>query len=154
MFAGNITLSNRFFLHFLFTTKPCSANTHWIRSVIVLFDVNLIGIDDQFIICIMIVSWNFLLLDEMKCHAIWKMTESASLTIYTRYLRIVLFIFYLFFFFFLPQRWVRAFAPQAEGWVFESQAQQTFVVKPGSDSFSAKRSAIGVSATGPRRYTS
>ena len=94
--CSNITLSNRFFLHFLFTTKPCSANTHWIRSVIVLFDVNLIGIDDQFIICIMMVSWNFLLLAEMKCHAIWKMTESASLTIYSRYLRIVLFIFYLF----------------------------------------------------------
>ena len=29
---------------------------------------------------------------------------------------------------------VRAFAPQAEGWVLESQPQQTFVVKTGFNS--------------------
>ena len=46
---------------------------------------------------------------------------------------------------------VRAFAPQAEGWVFESQTRQTQAVKTGSDSYTAKRSAIGVSVTGPRR---
>ena len=44
---------------------------------------------------------------------------------------------------------VRAFAPQAEGWVFEYQLRQT-----SSDSTTAKRSAIheltGVSVTGPR----
>ena len=48
-------------------------------------------------------------------------------------------------------QWVRAFAPQAEGWVFESQPRQSYVVKTGSDSSTAKRSAIGVSVTGPRR---
>ena len=37
-------------------------------------------------------------------------------------------------------QWVRTFAPQAECWVLESQ-----VVKTGSDSSTAKRSAIGVS---------
>ena len=42
--------------------------------------------------------------------------------------------------------WVRALAPQAEGWVFESQPRQI-----ASDSCSAKRSAIGVSVTGRRR---
>ena len=31
-------------------------------------------------------------------------------------------------------QWVRVFAPQAEGWVFESQQRQTQVVKTGSDS--------------------
>ena len=36
---------------------------------------------------------------------------------------------------------VRAYAPQAEGWMFET----------GSDSSNAKRSALGVSVTGPRR---
>ena len=45
---------------------------------------------------------------------------------------------------------VRAFAPQAEGWMFESQTRQTQAVKTGSDSYTAKRSAIGVSVTGPR----
>ena len=40
----------------------------------------------------------------------------------------------------VPQ-WVKAFARQAEGWVFET----------GSDSSNAKRSALGVSVTGPRR---
>ena len=50
------------------------------------------------------------------------------------------------------RRWrVRAFAPQAVGWVFESQPRQTLVVGTGSDSSIAKRSAIGVSLTGPRR---
>ena len=37
-------------------------------------------------------------------------------------------------------QWVRAFAPQAESWMFESQVRHTFVVKTGSDSSSAKRS--------------
>ena len=46
---------------------------------------------------------------------------------------------------------VRAFASQAEGWVFESQTRQTLVIKTGSDSSIAKRSAICVSVTGPRR---
>ena len=46
-------------------------------------------------------------------------------------------------------QWVRAFASQAEGWVFESQPRQT--VKTDSDSSTAKRSATGVSDTGPRR---
>ena len=36
-------------------------------------------------------------------------------------------------------QWVRAFAPQAEGWVFESKLQQTVVVKTRSDSSTAKR---------------
>ena len=44
-------------------------------------------------------------------------------------------------------QFVRASAPQAEGWVFESQQRQTKVVKIGT----AKRSALGVSVTGPRR---
>ena len=50
---------------------------------------------------------------------------------------------------------VRAFVPQAaEYWVFESQTRQTLVVKTGSDSSTAKRSAIhvGVSVTGVRRW--
>ena len=47
-------------------------------------------------------------------------------------------------------QWVRALAPQAKGWVLESK-RQTLVVKTGSDSSTAKRSAIGVSVTGPRR---
>ena len=42
---------------------------------------------------------------------------------------------------------VRAFAPQAEGWVLESQPRQTQVVRTGCDSSTAKRSAIGVSVT-------
>ena len=46
-------------------------------------------------------------------------------------------------------QWVRAFAPQAEGWEFESQPQ---LGKSGSDSSTAKLSAIGVSVIGPRRY--
>ena len=41
-------------------------------------------------------------------------------------------------------QWVRAFAPQAEGWVFESQPRQTLVVKIGSDSSTVKRSALGL----------
>ena len=48
-------------------------------------------------------------------------------------------------------QWIRAFAPQAEGLVFESQPRQTLIVKTGSDSSTAKRSAIGVIVTGPRR---
>ena len=35
--------------------------------------------------------------------------------------------------------------------VFESQPRQTLVVKTGTDSSTAKRSAISVSVTGPRR---
>ena len=49
-------------------------------------------------------------------------------------------------------QWVRTFTPQAEGWVFEFQPQQTYVVKTDSDSSTAKRSPIGVSVTGPRRW--
>ena len=47
-------------------------------------------------------------------------------------------------------QWARAFTFQAEGWVFESQPQKTEVVKTGSDSSTAKRSATGVSVTCPR----
>ena len=47
---------------------------------------------------------------------------------------------------------VRAFAPQAEGWVFEFQPRQPEVVKTGSDKSTAKRSALGVSVTGSRRH--
>ena len=36
---------------------------------------------------------------------------------------------------------VKAFASQAEGWVFESQLRQTKVVKTGSDSSTAIRTA-------------
>ena len=46
---------------------------------------------------------------------------------------------------------VRAFASHAEVWAFESQPQQTYLVKTGSDRSNAKRSAIGVSVTEPRR---
>ena len=42
-----------------------------------------------------------------------------------------------------------AFALDAEGWVFESQLRQTLVVKTGNYSSTAKRSATGVSVTGP-----
>ena len=42
-------------------------------------------------------------------------------------------------------------APKAEGWVFETQPQQTLDVKTGSDSSTAKCSAIGVSVTSPWR---
>ena len=48
-------------------------------------------------------------------------------------------------------QWVRAFAAQVEGWVFKSQPRQTFVVKIVSDSSTAKRSAIDVGVTSPRR---
>ena len=44
-------------------------------------------------------------------------------------------------------QWVRTLAPQAEVWVFEFQPWKTYVVKTGSDSSIAKRSAIGVSVT-------
>ena len=50
----------------------------------------------------------------------------------------------------VPQ-WVRAFALQAEGLVFESHMRQTLVVKTGSDSSTAKRLALGVAVMGPRR---
>ena len=46
--------------------------------------------------------------------------------------------------------WIRTFAWQAEGWV-ESHPRQTLVVKISSDSLTAKRSAEGVSVTGPQR---
>ena len=48
--------------------------------------------------------------------------------------------------------WARAFASQAEGWVFEPQPRQTQVVKTGSDIFTAKRLATGVCVTSPRRW--
>ena len=48
-------------------------------------------------------------------------------------------------------QWVRKFAPQAHGWLFESQPRQTYVVQTGCDSFTAKRSALGVSVTGTLR---
>ena len=48
-------------------------------------------------------------------------------------------------------QWVRALALQSEGWVFESQPRQTLVVYTGSGSSTAKRSALAVSVTGPRR---
>ena len=44
-------------------------------------------------------------------------------------------------------QWIRAFVQQAEDWVFKSQPRQTLVVKTGSDSSTAKRSALGVSGT-------
>ena len=53
-----------------------------------------------------------------------------------------------------PRRWrVGAFAPQAEGWVFESQPRQTLVVGTGSDSFIAKRSAKGCECHGSSEMT-
>ena len=51
----------------------------------------------------------------------------------------------------LKSQIVRALAPQAEGWVFKFQPRQTNVIKTGSDSSTAKRSAIGVSVMGPWR---
>ena len=36
-------------------------------------------------------------------------------------------------------QWARAFASQAEGWLFESQARQIQVVKTGIDCSTAKR---------------
>ena len=47
-------------------------------------------------------------------------------------------------------QWVRAFALQAKGWVFQSQPWKTEVIKTGSDLSTAKRLAIGVSVMGPR----
>ena len=49
-------------------------------------------------------------------------------------------------------QWIRGFVPQAENLVFESQSQRISVVKTCSDSSIVKRSAIGVSVTGPRRW--
>ena len=49
-------------------------------------------------------------------------------------------------------QWVRALTPHTEGWVFESQPRQTLVVKTGIDSSTDKRSAVGVSVTGPCRW--
>ena len=46
---------------------------------------------------------------------------------------------------------VRAITSQTEGWAFESQPRRTLVVKTGIDSSTAKRSAIGVSVTGPMK---
>ena len=48
-------------------------------------------------------------------------------------------------------QWVSALAPKAAGWVFESQPQQTLVIKTGNDSSTAKHATIGASVTGPRR---
>ena len=47
-------------------------------------------------------------------------------------------------------QWVRAYSPQVEDWVFEYKPRQIKVVKTGSDSSTAKRSALGASVTGPR----
>ena len=47
---------------------------------------------------------------------------------------------------------LKVLAPQAEGWVFESQLHQIKVVKTGSDSSTTKRSTIGLSVTSPRRW--
>ena len=44
----------------------------------------------------------------------------------------------------------KALAPQEEGWVYESQFLQTLVLNTGGDLSTAKRSAIGVNATGPQ----
>ena len=38
-------------------------------------------------------------------------------------------------------QWVRAYSPQVEDWVFEYKPRQIKVVKTGSDSPTAKRSA-------------
>ena len=48
-------------------------------------------------------------------------------------------------------QWVRTITLQAKRFVFESQQRQTVVAKTGSDCSTAKRSAIRVSVTGPRR---
>ena len=48
-------------------------------------------------------------------------------------------------------QWVRAFVMQVKGWVFESHPRQTLDIKTYSDSSTAKRSAIRMSVTGPRR---
>ena len=48
-------------------------------------------------------------------------------------------------------QWVRAFARQVEGWMFESQPQQTIVVKTSCDSSTAKLWKVGASVTGPPR---
>ena len=48
-------------------------------------------------------------------------------------------------------QWDRAFAPQVESMVFESQLRKTYVVKTGSDSSNAKHSALGESVMGPVR---
>ena len=50
-------------------------------------------------------------------------------------------------------QWTRESSLQIEGSVFESKPRQIQVIQTGSDSFSAKRSAIGVhvSVTGPQR---
>ena len=45
-----------------------------------------------------------------------------------------------------------ALAQHAEGWMFQSQPQQTQVMKTGSDNSTTEYSAIGVSVTGPRRW--
>ena len=50
-------------------------------------------------------------------------------------------------------QWVRALAPKAVGWMFESHAAATdMTIKTGSDSSTAKRSATGASVMGPRRW--
>ena len=45
-------------------------------------------------------------------------------------------------------QWIRALAPQAEGWVLESRPRQTLVIKTGSDSFTAERWEIGMNVLG------
>ena len=46
-------------------------------------------------------------------------------------------------------QWVRALAPQAEGWMLESQPR--LVLKTGIDNLTAKRFPMGVCVTGPQR---
>ena len=53
---------------------------------------------------------------------------------------------------FTTVQWTAAVVPASGRLVFESQQRQTLVAKTGSDSSTAKRSAIGVSVTGPRRW--
>ena len=48
--------------------------------------------------------------------------------------------------------WVRVLAQQAEGWYSNPSRDKPKSSKTGSDSSTAKRSAIGVSVTGPRRW--
>ena len=46
---------------------------------------------------------------------------------------------------------VKALTLHAEDWVYESEPRQTYVLKTGKDSSTAKRSSEGISYTGPWR---
>ena len=50
-----------------------------------------------------------------------------------------------------PSAVLRLECSQAEDWLFESQPRQTLFVKTGSDGFTAYRSTISESGTGPWR---